>query len=121
MAVGTIYHNPNCSSSVHAVRTAEELGLEMDVVPYLKQPPDEATLRAIVDKFDGDVTELVRRDNTWKALELGDDDVATAEQVVAVLAAHPKLLQRPLIVTADRAVIGRPKDEVADLLTALTR
>ncbi len=119
MTVGTIYHNPNCSSSVHAVRTAEELGIEMEIVQYLKQPPDAATLRSIVDKFDGDISDLVRRDNTWKALELSDDDVATAEQVVDVLVANPKLLQRPLIVTADRAVIGRPKDEVADLLTAL--
>lgn len=119
MAVATIYHNPNCSSSVHAVRTAEELGLDVEVIQYLKHPPERTTLQAIADVFDGDVTELVRRDNTWKALELSDADVATAAQVVDVLAAHPKLLQRPLIVTATRAVIGRPKDQVAELLAAL--
>jgi arsenate reductase len=119
MAVATIYHNPNCSSSVHAVRTAEELGLDVEVIQYLKHPPERTTLQTIADNFDGDVTELIRRDNTWKALELTDADVATTSQVVDVLVAHPKLLQRPLIVTATRAFIGRPKGEVADMLAAL--
>lgn len=119
MAVGTIYHNPNCSSSVHAVRVADELGLDVEIIQYLKQPLGEAELRRIVDIFDGDVSELVRRDSTWKALGLSDADIATSDQVVAVLAANPKLLQRPLIVTAGRAFIGRPKDEVAAMLGSL--
>ncbi len=120
MPDATIYHNPNCSSSVHAVGVAADIDLDVEIIQYLKHPLDEAALRKIVEIFDGDIADLVRRDNTWKALGLTDADVASADQVVAVLAANPKLLQRPLIVTADRAFIGRPKDEVRAMLGALS-
>ena len=97
---------------------AEELGVAHDTVLYLKTPPDEATLRAVIAKLEDPVTDLVRRDANWERLGLADADVATEDQVVAVLVAHPELLQRPLIVTADRAIIGRPKDRVRELLTS---
>lgn len=96
---------------------AQELGVETDVVQYIKNPPDAATLRAIITKLEDPVTDLVRRDSLWKKLGLTDDDVRTADQVVAVLVKHKQLLQRPLVVTADRAIIGRPKDRVRDLLS----
>jgi arsenate reductase (glutaredoxin) len=100
------------------VRIAEELGVPVDVVVYQKQPPDAATLRAIVAKLEDPVTQLVRRDSLWKKLGLTDADVETADQVVEVLTKHKMLLQRPLVVTADRAIIGRPKERVRDLLRA---
>ncbi|MFM8847572.1 MAG: ArsC/Spx/MgsR family protein [Actinomycetota bacterium] len=96
---------------------AQELGVDADVVLYIKNPPSEATLRAIIAKLEDPVTDLVRRDSLWKKLGLTDDDVATADQVVAVLVKHKQLLQRPLVVTAKRAIIGRPKDRVRDLLS----
>jgi len=101
------------------VRIAEELGVEVDVVKYIKDPPDAATLRAIITKLDGDPTDLVRRDSMWKKLGLTDDDVATVDQIVDVLVKHKQLLQRPVVVTADTAIIGRPKERVADLLRPL--
>ena len=113
----TIYHNPNCNSSQNAVRIAEELGVDADIVLYLKTPPDAATLRAIIAKLEDPVTDLVRRDNLWAKLGLTDDDAATPDQVVDLLVQHKQLLQRPLVVTADRAIIGRPKDRVRELLT----
>lgn len=119
MAAVTIYHNPNCSSSVTALRIAEEMGVEADVVLYLKTPPDAAALRAIVAKLDGPVTEMVRRDSLWKKLGLTDADAETPEQVVDLLVAHKQLLQRPLLVTADKAVVGRPKERISDLLSSL--
>jgi arsenate reductase (glutaredoxin) len=113
----TIYHNPNCNSSLNAVRIAEELGVDADVVLYLKTPPDAATLRSIIDKLEDPVTDLVRRDNLWAKLELTDADAATADQVVDLLVQHKQLLQRPLLVTSQKAIIGRPKDRVRELLT----
>lgn len=95
---------------------AEELGVNFDTVLYIKAPPDEATLRAIIAKLDDPVTDLVRRDSLWKKLGLTDADVVTEDQVVAVLLAHKQLMQRPLVVTAKRAIIGRPKDRVRQLL-----
>lgn len=114
----TIYHNPDCSTSRHAIDTLAELGVDADVVLYRKTPPDADTLRSIIAKLDVDVAaDLVRRDALFGRLELGDADVATEEQVVATLVEHPMLLQRPLLVTDDRAFIGRPKDRVRDEFT----
>ena len=96
---------------------AQELGVEADVVLYIKTPPDEATLRAIIAKLEDPVTDLVRRDSLWKKLGLTDADVRTADQVVKVLVKHKQLLQRPIVVTPKRAIIGRPKERVRNLLS----
>ena len=96
---------------------AQELGVDAEVVLYIKTPPDAATLRSIIAKLEDPVTDLVRRDSLWKKLGLTDADVATADQVVAVLVKHKQLLQRPIVVTPKRAIIGRPKERVRDLLS----
>ena len=96
---------------------ATELGVDYDTVLYLKTPPDEAALRAIIAKLEDPVTDLVRRDSLWKKLGLTDADVATDDQVVAVLLEHKQLLQRPIVVTRKKAIIGRPKDRVRELLS----
>lgn len=96
---------------------AQELGAEADIVLYLKTPPDAATLRSIIAKLEDPVTDLVRRDAMWQKLGLTDADAATADQVVDLLVAHKQLLQRPLLVTDQKAIIGRPKDRVRELLT----
>jgi arsenate reductase len=98
------------------VRIAEELGVDADVVLYLKTPPDAATLRSIIDRLEDPVTDLVRRDSLWQKLGLTDADAATADQVVELLVRHKQLLQRPVVVTADKAIIGRPKERVRELL-----
>ena len=116
MAVATIYHNTHCNSSTNAVRIAEELGVDVDIVRYITTPPDADTLRTIIAKLEDEPTDLVRRDSTWKKLGLTDDDVATTDQIVDVLVRHKQLLQRPLVVTADTAIIGRPKERVSELL-----
>ena len=77
------------------------------------QPP---TMTKIIAKLEDPVTDLVRRDALWDKLGLTDADAASTDQVVGLLTEHKMLLQRPLLVTADRAIIGRPKDRVADLL-----
>ena len=96
---------------------AEELGVDADVVLYLKTPPDAETLRAIIAKLEDPATDLVRRDSLWKKLGLTDDDARTDEQVIDLLVRHKQLLQRPVVVTPDRAIIGRPKERVRALLS----
>jgi arsenate reductase len=98
------------------VRIAEDLGVEHDVVLYIKEPPDADTLRSIIAKLEDPATDLVRRDSKFKKLELTDDDVATDDQIVNILVKHKQLLQRPVVVTNDTAIIGRPKSRVAELL-----
>ena len=96
---------------------AEELGIDANVVLYIKTPPDAETLRAIIAKLEDPVTDLVRRDSMWIKLGLSDDDARTDEQVVELLVRHKQLLQRPLVVTSDKAIIGRPKERVRELLS----
>ena len=115
MAVVTIYHNPRCTKSRQAMSVAEELGIDVDVVRYLDTPPDAAALRAIIAKLEDPPADLVRRDG-WSELGITAADVATSEGVVDVLVAHPHLLQRPVLVTDETAIIGRPTERVRDLL-----
>ncbi len=102
------------------MRIAEELGVDADIVNYIKTPPDAATLRSIIDKLEDPPTNLVRRDSMWKKLGLTDADVTTVDQIVDVLVKHKQLLQRPVVVTADAAIIGRPKERVTALLSTST-
>lgn len=100
------------------MRIAEELGVEVDVVLYLKTPPDAEALREIIAKLEDPVTDLVRRDSMWTKLGLAEADAQTADQVIALLVKHKQLLQRPVVVTPTTAIIGRPKERVRALLSA---
>ena len=99
------------------MRIAEELGADAEIVIYRKNPPDEARLREIITKLEDPPTDLVRRDSLFQKLGLTDADVETVDQIVQVIVANKMIMQRPLLVTADRAIIGRPKDRVTALLS----
>lgn len=93
---------------------AEDLGIDHDVVLYMKEPPDTATLRAIVAGLEDPVQDLVRKDSRFKKLELDPDDyVDNPDAVVALLSEQKALMQRPVIVHGDKAIIGRPKERIA--------
>jgi arsenate reductase (glutaredoxin) len=98
------------------VSIAEELGVAADIVNYVKTPPSEPTLRWIIEHLEDPMTNLVRRDSVFAKLGLTDDDVATADQIVSVLTKTPRLLQRPVVVKGNVAIIGRPKDRIRELL-----
>ena len=112
----SILHNPRCSTSRAALEAAEADGIDVEVVQYLKQPLGADELRELLGKLADPATDLVRRDAYFKELGLSDADVATPEQVVEVLVEHPKLMQRPVLIRGDRAIIGRPKDRVPAFL-----
>jgi arsenate reductase len=119
MSSVTIYHNPNCNSSSNAVAIASELGVDADIVIYRSSPPDADHLRQIIAKLEDPPTDLVRRDALFDRLGLTEGDVATVDQVVDVIVANKMIMQRPLLVTDDKAIIGRPKDRVREFLSAL--
>lgn len=117
MADVRILHNPRCSKSRQALALLTERGIDPEVVRYLDDPPTEAELRWLVDHLDGSPADLVRTsDPHFRELGLDRTACTTADEVVAVLAEHPRLLERPVVVRGDRAVIGRPPDRVLDLL-----
>ena len=112
MSEVTIYHNPRCSTSRKAVEAVPDATVRL----YLKEPLDADALRDLLGKLEDPPTDLVRRDPRFAALGLTDADVATPDQVVAVLAEHPELMQRPVLVRGGRAIIGRPPSRVADFV-----
>lgn len=112
----TILHNKQCSTSRHALDTLTEAGVDANVVEYLKTPVTESELRELIAELEDPVTDLVRRDPYFTQQGLTDADVATEDQVVAVLLEHPRLMQRPVLRRGGRAIIGRPKDRVAAFL-----
>lgn len=114
----TIFHNPSCSHSRGVLGILEEQSVDHDVIEYLQAPPSRATLEMIVAKLIDPVPDLVRTtDKKFVALGLDPDDYRSAEAVIDFLLVHPELMQRPVIVKGDRAVIARPSDRVAEVLT----
>ena len=120
MADITIFHDPNCSSSRAAVELAEELGVDVDIRRYkLKaERPTAEEIQDLLVILEDEPTLLVRRDSNFAKLGLGDVDVTSADQVTEVLAAHPELIQRPVLIAGSAAIIGRPKDRIVPFLTA---
>ncbi len=93
------------------------MGVDHDVVLYIKNPPDRATLEAIVAGLEDPVEDLVRKDSKFEKLGLDPEDyVDDPEAVVEVLLAHKQLMQRPVLVKGDKAIIGRPKSRVGEFL-----
>ncbi len=96
--------------------SAVSSGTPVDVVQYLKTPPSRADLQEIIDKLEDPVADLVRKDGFFKELGLDAADYTTADAVIGLLVEHPRLLQRPVLVRGERAIIGRPKDRVEPFL-----
>jgi arsenate reductase len=113
----TIFHNPRCSKSREALTVIEDRGAPHTVIEYLKTPPDRVTLESLVAHLADSPDELVRTgDSGFAALGVDRSTLTSPEVVVDVLLAHPELMQRPVVVRGDRAVIGRPTERVTDLL-----
>jgi arsenate reductase len=112
----TIYHNPACSTSRHAMDEIAEAGADAEVVQYLRTPLDRAQLLDLIGKLDDPPADLVRKDDFFRTQGLNADDFVTPEAVAALLVEHPRLMQRPVLVRGNRAIIGRPKDRVAAFL-----
>ncbi|VVM52760.1 putative protein YfgD [Pseudomonas fluorescens] len=112
----TLYHNPRCSKSRGALELLEARGLAPTVVRYLETPLDAAQLKALLGKLGISARQLLRSgEDEYKALNLADASLSEA-QLIAAIAAHPKLMERPILETADKAIIGRPPENIAEIL-----
>ena len=94
----------------------QERGVEFDVIEYLKSPLGRADFERFLDLLPDEPAELVRKDKKFKELGLSADDYVTREAVVEVLLQHPELMQRPVIIKDQKAVIARPSEKVLELL-----
>ena len=111
-----IYHNPRCSKSRQALEMIRERDLAPEVVEYLKTPPTAAELDRILQLLGLEPRDLMRRkEMEYKANNL-DDPKLTRTELIAAMVANPKLIERPIVVTDDRAALCRPPERVLDIL-----
>jgi arsenate reductase len=112
---GTLYHNPQCSKSRQTLALLTERGLQLRVIEYLKTPPTEAQLRTLLKQLNLSAHQLIRATETlYKELSLSKN--STEDELIAAMTAHPKLIERPIFVYKEHAVIGRPPENVLALL-----
>jgi arsenate reductase len=112
----TIYHNPRCSKSRQALQLLRERGVEPEIFEYLKTPPDAATLRQVLEMLSMEPRELMRKkEKEYKAQAL-DNPELSREQLIAAMVEHPKLIERPIVIKDGRAALGRPPEQVLDIL-----
>ncbi len=111
-----IYHNPRCSKSRQALKLLEEKGIEPKVVKYLETPPDAATLTRILEMLGMEPRDLMRRkEKEYKALGL-DDPNLSREALIQAMVEHPRLIERPIVISGDRAALGRPPESVLEIV-----
>ncbi|MEO1255788.1 MAG: arsenate reductase (glutaredoxin) [Bacteroidota bacterium] len=111
----TIYHNPRCSKSRQTLALIEEKGADFVVKEYLKKPPSKKELQQIVDLLEIKPFDLIRRGEAeykenFKGKSLSDDEWLEA------MVSHPKLIERPIVLHEHKAVIGRPPENVLDII-----
>lgn len=112
----TIYHNPRCSKSRATLNLLRARGIEPRIVEYLKTPPTAAELGELISMLTGAPRDLIRAgEAVYKELNLRHRNLSP-RQLAATIAAHPQLLQRPIVVHNRRAAIGRPPENVLTIL-----
>lgn len=111
----TIWHNPRCSKSRQTLQLLEENNIEADVVKYLEVEPNEEQIREVLKKLGISAKELLRADEEQaKMLKL--KDVEDEDVIIRAMSRFPKLIQRPIVIKGDKAVLGRPPEKVLELL-----
>jgi arsenate reductase len=116
-----IYHNPACSKSRQTLELLRSRGLEPEVILYLKTPPAPGELNGLLELLELAPRELMRQKNAlYEQLGL-DDPHLSRDQLIAALSCHPELLERPIVVTARGARLGRPPEAVLDILPAFNQ
>lgn len=110
-----IYHNNRCSKSRCALGVLEESGKEFEVISYLQDTPDAEELAAIIKKLGITAHELIRKTEPLYITEYKGKELTEAEWIEAMVA-HPILIERPIIIDGDRAVIARPTEKINEIL-----
>ena len=112
----TLYHNPRCSKSRQTLALLQDRGVEPRIVEYLKDPPDAATLDAILKRLKMEPRDLMRRKEApYKELNLQDAGLSRSA-LIAAMVEHPILIERPIVTKGSKAALGRPPESVLEIL-----
>ncbi len=116
MSAFQIYHNPRCSKSRQTLALLEENGVEPEIILYLENTPDEKELASVISKLGVSVRDVMRKgEDEYKEQNLSNPDLSDNE-LLAAMVASPKLIERPIVIKGKQAVIGRPPENVLDLI-----
>ncbi|WP_272993327.1 arsenate reductase (glutaredoxin) [Porticoccus hydrocarbonoclasticus] len=112
----SIYHNPRCSKSRQTLALLEDRGLAPSIILYLDNPPDRKTLKDILGKLGITARQLLRKgEDAYRENNLADEHL-TETQLIDAMVANPKLIERPIVINGSRAALGRPPENVLEIL-----
>lgn len=119
----TIYHNPRCSKSRQTLQLLRDKGVEPEIIEYLKTPPTVEQLAQILNDLEMQPRDLMRKKEAeYKEHNLADESLSD-DELIAAMVAHPKLIERPIVIAEnviagkDKTVLGRPPENVLDLVS----
>ena len=112
----TIYHNPRCSKSRQTLGLIQERIVDINIIEYLKTPPDISQLKQILKKLAYEPRQLMRKsEQIYQDFDLGNEN-KTADDLIKAMAQNPILIERPIVLSGEKAVIGRPPESVLNIL-----
>ena len=112
----TIYHNPRCSKSRQTLSLLQGKSINIKVIEYLKTPPDISQLKQVLKQLGYEPRQLMRKsEQIYKDLDLGNEN-KTAEDLVNAMVQNPILIERPIVLSGEKAAIGRPPESVLNIL-----
>ena len=110
-----IYHNPRCSKSRQGLQILKDKGVDFEIVQYLKTPPTKEELKEIIKKLGIKPIDLVRKnEKIWKENYKGKE--VTDDEIIEAMVKFPKLIERPIVIKEDKAVLGRPPENILDIV-----
>jgi arsenate reductase len=112
----TIYHNPRCSKSRATLELLRENGYEPHIIEYLKTPPSETELASILERLEMEPRDLMRKkEDEYKEENLAEPGL-TRKDLIKAMHEHPRLIERPIVLSNDKAALGRPPESVLNIL-----
>ncbi len=113
----TIYHNPRCSKSRQSLKILQDNNITPEIILYLESPPTKAELKDLLKKLGISPRDLLRTsEQAYKEADLSDPSLLTEQQLLQAMITEPKLIQRPIVVAGDKAVLGRPPENALELI-----
>ncbi len=117
-----IYHNPKCSKSRETLKLLNEKGIEPEIILYLTTPPNQKELSAILKKLGMEARQLIRfKETVAEELEIKPSDNRPDTEWIKLMVENPILIERPIVITAEKAVIGRPPEAVLELISIIRK
>lgn len=112
-----IYHNPRCSKSRQTKSILDEKNLEYQIIEYLDQPPSQQELAEILEMLNRSPLEVMRTgEDLFKELGLSKTDVRSDREWIKIMVENPRLIERPIVINNKKAALGRPPEDVLDIL-----